>query len=412
MSPVRGPMVSLVSLVVAWLSLAACAGASELPSRWTTALLHLDCPARTVASFRAGAARGDAAALEALGLANIRGCGMTQDMHAAGALFDRAVAHGARDPFARGYVAYARSAGAAGADFDAAHASFETALAAGDPFAAEMLAWMEFYKLPFPDERAAYAFEVRAANGGDYYGIANRGSDLMEGVGTEADPKAGLALLLAHRTVQATYHLGYAYVYPSAAYGLPPGDVAHGLDLMKRAAAAGSGRAKFNLVVYYREHHDYGILRDNAESWLADVRKLIPESDGDLQLGYLLSNGYGLARDGPRAIELFRKGAALGNLIGVEDVAIDTLAGRDGVKADWDAGMRMLQDCANRGSAQAKRDLAFILQNDYQTVAVPNEQPYYPDPNNPQNPVWQRQHPIGTLPLPGSAGSPTYGNPY
>lgn len=218
------------------------------------------------------------------------------------------------------------------------------------------------------DERRAYELYQSLGEKGSPESLNRLARIHEQGIGVEKNPALAFQQKLqASRqgSVSALVGLGCSY---RDGRGTPP-DIQAALDCFKKAALTGDADAKYFIGCIYDEGKQ--VKRDPAMAakWYADsIREdsaalksqpSVPDAgkirvDGFTQLGILYYRGEGVPKDIPKAVDLFRKGAA-GGAVG----AMRFLAGLYERGDDIPADMNLALDWY--GQAAAKGDVASMF---------------------------------------------------
>ena len=259
------------------------AGNGHLAARHAVAMAYLlgrgrsADPAKAIGQLKATAEAGHGASHLVLAHMHLRGIGLPKDEQLALARFRRAAAAGEPKAYFEVGVAYAQ--GALGvADLGEAYLWYEWAAAAGDPD-----------------------------------GLERKGNALVRGEGVEADPEAGVALLVeavAKGHKRAMVGLGIAFI--DGIGGLEKAPLL-GLAWYQRAAELGYGPAARTLAAWYAEGTRVVADPGEAKLWL-EVAARAGDGEAAHMMGELYDNKTAATLDDKaRAVEWYWRGARLGN---------------------------------------------------------------------------------------------------
>ena len=368
---------------------------SAATANWTASVLQSNCTP-IVSAVRTAAELDSPSALEIEAAMYDRGCGVEQNMTRAEELYAQAVAHGAKDGLARGYVDVYGStpAEARGLEELAQTGKSGNALAAYDLY--------QYYRRSLkPEADLTFHWTSIGARLGDLSATAALGGEYIDGFGVPKNVALGRQYLdraYKANVPDAMLLVGYYTVEGQAGY---PKDRAQGFKLLEKAASLGFTRAKFALVqVADKSDVDDGRLTLNeATAYMQESAPILAPHPGyDLALANFYYRGnFRSVPDCAHAVPLFLK---------VVDIDDDSESAYDlgycyyngdGIARNEELALKYVKLAAQKGSPGA---IAFLKES---ASSGSNGDDYA---RNYEGYHWSDLHPMNTAPLPGSPAAP------
>lgn len=145
-------------------------------------------------------------------------------------------------------------------------------------------------------------------------------------------------------------------------------DPAKAREWWTKAAEQGFAKAQYNLGRMLAQGSD-GIEADHAEAerWLTAAMDQ-DNADAFNEMGRMWARGDGRAPDPAKALEFYRKGAALGSRAAISNVGAAYAVG-EGVEVDYAVAFENLSRAAALGDPQALHNMGVMYRNGYHVVA-------------------------------------------